>query len=133
MAQRPQRPCRATGCRALHRNANGYCDAHAELAATWGGARRGTSAERGYGSTWRRLRQQILRRDGWRCRCAECTAAGRVRNATEVDHVVPKARGGTDDPSNLCAINTECHAAKTRREAAEGARLRRGVSGPGGS
>lgn len=32
MPLRPQRPCRASGCRSLHRNATGYCDAHADLA-----------------------------------------------------------------------------------------------------
>ncbi|WP_247360100.1 HNH endonuclease signature motif containing protein [Ralstonia pseudosolanacearum] len=39
-----------------------------------------------------------------------------MRLATEVDHIVPKARGGTDDDDNLQAINVECHRAKTVRE-----------------
>jgi len=36
--------------------------------------------------------------------------------ATEVDHIIPKAKGGTDDMSNLQAINKECHKKKTARE-----------------
>ncbi|MEL7937664.1 HNH endonuclease [Pseudomonas delhiensis] len=112
MPQRPQRPCRASGCGALHRNANGYCDAHAECARSWA-TRKGSG--RG-GRPWRRLRVQILARDKYLCRCEECTRLGRLREADEVDHVVPLSRGGTDDPSNLRAINRDCHKAKTQRE-----------------
>lgn len=36
--------------------------------------------------------------------------------AREVDHIVPKAQGGTDDDGNLQAINVLCHKAKTLRE-----------------
>jgi 5-methylcytosine-specific restriction protein A len=36
--------------------------------------------------------------------------------ATEVDHIIPKAKGGTDDPSNLAAINAGCHRRKTLRD-----------------
>lgn len=39
--------------------------------------------------------------------------------ATEVDHVTPRAEGGTDDPANLRAICVPCHRHKS---AAEGAR-----------
>lgn len=39
-----------------------------------------------------------------------------IREATEVDHVVPLAKGGTDDASNLVAINAVCHARKTARD-----------------
>ncbi|MGE8439936.1 MAG: HNH endonuclease [Pseudomonas palmensis] len=127
MAQRPQRPCRALGCRELHRNGSGYCAAHQDLAAAWGGSRRGSASERGYGSEWRRLRLLVLKRDGWICRCAECQAAGRVRNASEVDHIVPKAEGGTDHPSNLAAINPDCHKRKTQAEAARAMRRRTGA------
>ena len=41
---------------------------------------------------------------------------GRVRPATEVDHILPLADGGTDDLGNLQAINRECHARKTVAE-----------------
>jgi len=39
-----------------------------------------------------------------------------VREATEVDHVIGKANGGTDDPGNLQAINHDCHKEKTALE-----------------
>lgn len=75
---------------------------------------RGTRQERGYGAQWERLRRQVLERDEGLC--VPCTAAGRVTPATEVDHVTPKAQGGTDDLENLQAICRPCHLAKTARE-----------------
>ncbi|CAG9197057.1 putative enzyme [Burkholderia vietnamiensis] len=39
-----------------------------------------------------------------------------MTSGTSVDHVVPKAKGGTDRDENLQAICNGCHAAKTARE-----------------
>lgn len=122
MAIRPQRICRAVACKELHRNANGYCEQHQEQAAAWNTSRKGSAADRGYGAAWRRLRVQVLRRDGWRCRCNDCVSTGRVREASEVDHIIPKFEGGTDEPSNLQAINPECHKKKTQAESIRAAR-----------
>jgi 5-methylcytosine-specific restriction protein A len=69
---------------------------------------RGTAASRGYDYKWQKLRLRILERDNYLCQCPDCQCAGRIRPASEVDHVRPKAQGGTDDPSNLRAINREC-------------------------
>ncbi|MCK8068089.1 HNH endonuclease [Cobetia sp. 1CM21F] len=41
----------------------------------------------------------------------------RITPATEVDHIVGKAQGGTDAPGNLEAICKACHQAKTASEA----------------
>lgn len=62
------------------------------------------------GSTtrWRRLRAFVLVRDGHRCHV--CGGP-----ATEVDHVVPRALGGTDDLSNLKAICRADNLAKGSR------------------
>lgn len=114
MALRPNKPCRARGCQALTRNPSGYCDDHADQAKPWA-TRKGSG--RG-GRPWRRLRDQVLKRDNYLCQCEECKRLARIRPAHEVDHVVPLAQGGTDTPSNLSAINHECHRAKTQREAA---------------
>lgn len=73
---------------------------------------------RGYGAAWDKLRLQILERDQHLCRCPECLGGEkRVRAANEVNHVISKAearrRGWTqeqvDDPSNLQAVNSDCH------------------------
>jgi 5-methylcytosine-specific restriction protein A len=67
---------------------------------------------------WDKLRIRIMRRDGGVCRCAECRRTGAIRLAHQVDHIVPAAEGGTDDESNLQAINRDCHKAKTAAELA---------------
>lgn len=73
--------------------------------------------ERGYGSAWDKIRAQALKRD--RHLCIPCMAGGRPTPATQVDHIKPKAKGGTDDLSNLQSICDECHAEKTRVESAD--------------
>lgn len=119
MAQRPQRPCRAVDCRALHRNANGYCDEHGHLAKIW--SKKPEQSGRG-GRPWRRLREQVLERDGYLCQCDECKRRPLPLVAHEVDHIKPRAEGGTDDPSNLRAINKGCHKTKSQAEALRGRR-----------
>lgn len=114
MPQRPNRICRLKGCGSLTRNANGYCDDHAWEARAWA-TRQGSG--RG-GRPWRRLRDQVMQRDNYLCQCEECKRLARIRPAHEVDHVIPLAQGGIDSPTNLVAINHECHRAKTQREAA---------------
>jgi len=57
--------------------------------------------------------------------CRECAAKGITEAAEEVDHIVPKTLGGTDERSNLQALSRRCHSAKTMREsvAAGGTRI----------
>jgi 5-methylcytosine-specific restriction protein A len=54
------------------------------------------------GSTrrWRRLRENILARDGYRCQLC---------GAPAVDHVVRVIDGGSDDPGNLRSLCSDCH------------------------
>lgn len=73
--------------------------------------------ERVRGSVWMATRDRILTRDKGVCRCDECQRLGRLRPAHQVDHHVPLHLGGSGDDSNLRAINADCHAAKTAREA----------------
>lgn len=57
------------------------------------------------GSTraWRRLRRLVLERDRYRCQLPAEDGATCGAYATHVDHVVPRAAGGSDHPSNLRA------------------------------
>lgn len=58
----------------------------------------------------KRLRFEILRRDGFQCRYCGAKAP----DATlAVDHVTPKALGGTDDPTNLVAACRDCNTGKS--------------------
>ena len=93
---------------------------------------------RGYGRAWELLRETILRRDCGLCQCSECQGGKlRVRLATEVDHIVSKAawqrlhgsQDGVDDPSNLAAINHDCHVRKTTQERGHTPRPQIGLDG----
>ena len=77
----------------------------------------GSRHERGYGSQWVKTRARVLQRDGHLCQ--PCKAKGRPTPATQVDHIMPKAKGGTEDDDNLQAICCDCHDAKTKIESAE--------------
>ena len=44
------------------------------------------------------------------------TTKGRVTPATQVDHIKPKADGGTDEHANLQSICTDCHKIKTAQD-----------------
>jgi 5-methylcytosine-specific restriction enzyme A len=68
--------------------------------------RRPNSAARGYGRQWRNLRQRILAQHPICMKCREAPS-------DTVDHIITKARGGTDDESNLQAFCRECHSRKT--------------------
>lgn len=62
---------------------------------------------RGYGAEWQKIRLIVLEEAQWLCQCPRCKGKGKLAN--EVDHIVPKAQGGTDALSNLRAVSTECH------------------------
>lgn len=74
-------------------------------------AKKGSRHERGYGNDWDKLRKVVLRRD--KNLCQSCYKLGRLSEASAVDHIKPKAKGGTDDLSNLQAICKPCHNRKT--------------------
>jgi 5-methylcytosine-specific restriction protein A len=68
--------------------------------------RRRTTTEQGYGWAWQQLRLRILQRDGGVCHWC----GGPARS---VDHVTPKADGGSDDPTNLVASCVPCNSARS--------------------
>lgn len=71
---------------------------------------RETRQSRGYGEAWQRLRKLVLERDNHLCQCPRCMGGAiRLREASEVDHRVPKADGGSDDIENLRAVHPRCH------------------------
>lgn len=57
-----------------------------------------------------KLRFSILRRDGFRCHYC---GADSSRAALEVDHIVPVAQGGLNEPANLITACEACNQGKT--------------------
>jgi len=114
MPPRRMKPCRHPGgCGALTNDKSGLCEAH--RVSGWERYQAGLSRhQRGYGSAWEKLRERILQRDGYLC--LTCLGEGTYTPANIVDHVVPKAHGGTDDPSNLASICSAHHKVKTANE-----------------
>ena len=88
-----------------------------------------TAAERGYGAAWKRLRVLILARDCGLCQCTECKTLGRLKPATQVDHILPKSKGGTDEMGNLQAIAADCHQRKTLTDEGKTPRREIGLDG----
>lgn len=88
---------------------------------------RESPAARGYGYQWVKLRQYVMRRDAGLCQ--PCAKQGYTTLANEVDHIKPKADGGTDDTGNLQAICKACHADKTIADAGKQVRQTIGADG----
>lgn len=61
--------------------------------------------------------------------CRICEARGRVRAATEVDHVVPLSKGGADTDDNKQNLCSECHKEKTAQDMGYRTKRRTGTDG----
>lgn len=77
---------------------------------------------------WRRVRDQVRTeaRERGLTNCPLCNVylnwdQGRTPRSVEIDHILPVARGGSDDPSGLRAICRKCNqqmgGALTKRKA----------------
>lgn len=102
------KPC-ADCRRALTRER--YCETCKPKHSKWSGK---SATERGYGYEWQKLRNAVMAEQGYHCQ--ECKKSGVISRAREVDHIIPKSQGGTDDVDNLAALCIACHSAKSQRE-----------------
>lgn len=98
----------------LVRDGSTRCDAHKVRLGSFADRTRGSRHQRGYGTQWDKTRERVMRRD---VVCQPCKRHGVIHAAHHVDHIVPKALGGTDADSNLQGICRAAHAAKTAAEA----------------
>jgi 5-methylcytosine-specific restriction enzyme A len=119
MPKAAPRPCTHPGCKAYATN-GGRCDDHKRVGWNEWQAAKGNNVQRGYGKAWRALRAEAMRRDSHLCQC--CLEEGVYTPATDVDHITPKALGGTDELGNLQALCRPCHREKTAQEATQGRR-----------
>lgn len=92
--------------------ASGRCPAHQATVRKQHDEVRGTSAQRGYDSRWRKVRASYLRSHPT---CAACAQHGRLTAASVVDHIVPH-RGDRAlfwSYENWQALCVACHNRKT--------------------
>lgn len=63
--------------------------------------------------------------------CAECDRQGKVRLATQLDHIVALENGGTDfdKPGNRQGLCDDCHEVKTARDLGHRSSRRIGLDG----
>lgn len=59
------------------------------------------------------IRYEVLKRAKFRCEL--CGVSAEIK-ALEVDHIVPRNKGGSDDPSNFQALCYSCNAMKRDRD-----------------
>lgn len=114
--------CAYPGCQEAIPLSDKYCARHKEKGKEQAAERearrkrlKGSSAERGYGSKWRKRRAEFLKEHPL---CEECLKRGLLVKATDVDHIIPH-RGNQKlmwDQNNWQALCHACHSRKTASE-----------------
>lgn len=114
MPARPLTQCNKQGCPHAVRK-QGQCPSQCQTKRQQNqyDEHRGNSTQRGYGSRWRKKRAAVLREEPL---CRHCLERGETMQSSEVDHIVPKARGGTDERNNLQGLCKTCHSRKTAQQ-----------------
>jgi 5-methylcytosine-specific restriction protein A len=121
MPWRPPHPCSVPGCPALVTR-GARCREHLRALQREVDSLRPSAARRGYDHNWRRIRLAQLRREPL---CRFCMERGVMTPATEVDHILALADGGTHAATNLRSACHSCHSRRTARDQAFGRRHRR--------
>ena len=107
MPNRAPHQCTYPGCHTLVSNGS-RCALHARQAEQ----ERGSSTQRGYDYEWRKIRNAFLQKHPW-CSDPFGEHQGKKVIAVDVDHIIPKAQGGSNDDSNLQSLCHRCHSRKT--------------------
>lgn len=103
----PPRPCTYPRCKKMQKKRS-RCEDH-QVSHAWKGSNKFSN-----GWKWSRLKNNALQRDNFLC--VKCIEKGEPRRAEEVDHIIPRSRGGSDDQSNLMSLCSRCHSIKTKSE-----------------
>ena len=109
MPTSPPHACIVPGCpRGVLHGEGAYCEEHKPVRDEG----RGNRHQRGYGNAWAKVSRYYLARHPICCD-PYGRHAGRVVAATQTDHIIPKAQGGTNEESNLQGLCRSCHTYKT--------------------
>lgn len=112
MPYRPKRPCSYPGCPEL--TDGQYCERHRKQeSARYNRYERDPATRKRYGRDWEKMRARYISAHPL---CERCQAAGRLKQAEEVHHILPLSKGGTHEESNLMSLCTSCHSEITARE-----------------
>ena len=105
MPVRPKRPCAYPGCPTLTNER--HCIEHKREIARRYDEQRGSSSERGYTTTWAKVRKRYLNRHPL---CERCEDKGLIVPAVLVHHIKRIVEGGALlDNDNLMSACRECH------------------------
>lgn len=121
MPSAPPKPCSHPGCGVLVRDGTGRCAKHPRK--DW--AKKVDAPKRITGRRLQAMRAELFAANPL---CVQCAELGLTKLATQRDHRVPLAEGGTDTPDNTQGLCDDCHAAKSLAEAIRG--RRRGFGAP---
>ena len=113
------KPCGHPGCGVLVRDGTSRCPKHPK--AQW--AKSVTATKRVTGRRLQSMRAALFTRCPL---CVSCQEQGRTTLATQRDHIIPLAEGGTDDDGNPLALCHACHEVKSKAESARGVARSRG-------
>ena len=113
MPTKPKKHCAHPGCPNLVEAGRRYCPEHEKEEQKRINANRDPSKAKQYDERWRRLRKLVIHREPL---CRQCKKEGRLTLATEVDHIIPLAQGGTNELDNLQPLCHSCHSRKTAKE-----------------
>ena len=102
----PLRECLACGELVEQHDYQRHRAAHVDAA-------RPSARRRGYDRHWEKTRAEHLELEPW---CRFHLSRGLHVRATEVDHVIARRRGGTDDHANLRSLCKPCHSRQTAIE-----------------
>lgn len=118
----PLRFCQCTGCPACRttggthgalykrEDAPGYrcppCQVQATKRKNTDPPGRPSASQRGYGAEWRRISAKIV---AGATACHWCGKPFTKSDPATADHVIPKAKGGTNDEQNLVPAHRSCN------------------------
>lgn len=112
MPTKPKTPCGYPGCPELIHHK--YCEKHQKVTnAQYERYERDPLTRKHYGREWKRIRDRYIKSHPL---CNECLKNNLFIAATEVHHILPLRRGGTNDFNNLMSLCKPCHSSISARD-----------------